>query len=73
MIIRTSLKNQVAQRILTKIRGPEEQLKELFQTQEQKNALITLLDKFDDISKFERCRQAITQKEKELKVYGYCL
>ena len=64
---------QVAQRILTKIRGPEEQLKELFQTQEQKNALITLLDKFDDISKFERCRQAITQKEKELKVYGYCL
>lgn len=64
---------QVAQRILTKIRGPEEQLKELFQTQEQKNALIMLLDKFDDISKFERCRQAITQKEKELKVYGYCL
>lgn len=64
---------QVAQRILTKIRGPEEQLKELFQTQEQKNALITLLDKFDDISKFERCRQAINQKEKELKVYGYCL
>ena len=64
---------QVAQRILTKIRGPEEQLKELFQTQEQKNALITLLDKFDDISKFERCRQAITQKEKELKIYGYCL
>ena len=64
---------QVAQRILTKIRGPEEQLKELFQTQEQKNALITLLDKFNDISKFERCRQAITQKEKELKVYGYCL
>lgn len=36
---------QVAQRILTKIRGPEEQLKELFQTQEQKNALITLLDR----------------------------
>lgn len=64
---------QVAQRILTKVRGPEEQLKELFQIQEQKNALITLLDKFDNISKFERCRQAITQKEKELKIYGYCL
>ena len=64
---------QVAQRILTKIRGPEEQLKELFQTENQKNALVMLLDKFDDISEFEHCRQAITQKEKELKVYGYCL
>lgn len=64
---------QVAQRILTKIRGPEEQIKELFLSQGQKCALITLLDQFSDISKFERCRHAIAQKEKELKVYGYCL
>lgn len=65
---------QVAQRILTKIRGPEEQLKELFQVGDLgDNALVGLLNRFDDISKFERCRKAIKQKEKELRVYGYCL
>lgn len=65
---------QVRQRILTKIRGPEEQLKELFQVGEHDcNVLVSLLNSFSDISEFERCRKAITQKEKELKVYGYCL
>lgn len=65
---------QVTQRILTKIRGPEEQLKELFQTTENSsNALLDLLNKYSDISAFERCRQAVMQKEKELRVYGYCL
>lgn len=72
--VQEGLDYQTAQRILTKIRGPEEQLKELFHAQaENKNMLIALLDNFSDISDFERCRQAITQKEKELKVYGYCI
>lgn len=65
---------QVAQRILTKIRGPEEQLKELFQATEQNsNVLIDLLNTYSTISDFERCRRAIAQKEKELRIYGYCL
>jgi hypothetical protein len=65
---------QVTQRILTKIRGPEEQLKEMFQeTSQNSNSLIDLFDKFSDISSFERCRRAVAQKEKELRVYGYCL
>ena len=64
---------QIAQRVFTKIRGPEEQLKELFQTPEQGNALLTLFDNFKDISDFKRCRQITVQKEKELKIYGYCL
>lgn len=65
---------QIAQRILTKIRGPEEQLKRIFQSDTQKqNALCTLLDSFSDISSFVRSRKIIVQKENELNTYGYCL
>jgi len=64
---------QVAQRVLTKIRGPQEQLKELLLMQEGTNMLTVLFDNYSDISEFKRCRQIIEQKEKELKVYGYCL
>lgn len=72
--VEEGLDYQVAQRILTKIRGPEEQLKELFQVGDSgDNALVALLNRFDDISNFERCKKAIKQKEKELNVYGYCL
>lgn len=72
--VQEGLDYQVAQRILTKIRGPEEQLKDLFHEEDSnRNALVSLLDNFSDISAFERCRKAIKQKEKELRVYGYCL
>ena len=65
---------QVSQRILTKVRGPEEQLKDLFQKSDSnQNMLVDLLDNFSDISEFTRCRRTIKQKEKELRVYGYCL
>ena len=65
---------QISQRILTKIRGPEEQLKGIFLSDAQKpNALATLLDNFSDISNFERSRKIIEQKENELNTYGYCL
>lgn len=65
---------QVAQRVLTKIRGPEEQLKVLFDNKKEGgNALLALLDEFSDISSFARCRESVEQKEKELKIYGYCL
>lgn len=72
--VEDGLDYQVAQRILTKIRGPEEQLKELFQVGDSgDNALVALLNRFNDISDFKRCKKAIKQKEKELSVYGYCL
>jgi GTPase subunit of restriction endonuclease len=65
---------QISQRILTKIRGPEEQLKGIFLSDTQRpNALATLLDSFSDISNFERSRKIIEQKENELNTYGYCL
>lgn len=65
---------QIVQRILTKIRGPEEQLKGIFiEDSEKSNTLLTLLDHFDDISNFDRSRKIIEQKENELKSYGYCL
>ncbi len=65
---------QIAQRILTKIRGPEEQLKGIFLSDAQKpNDLTTLLDSFSDISSFDRSRKIIEQKENELNIYGYCL
>lgn len=65
---------QISHRILTKIRGPEEQLKGIFLSDTQRiNALATLLDSFSDISNFERSRKIIEQKENELNTYGYCL
>ncbi|MDE7016872.1 MAG: AAA family ATPase [Lachnospiraceae bacterium] len=65
---------QISQRILTKIRGPEEQLKGIFLSDTQRiNALATLLDSFSDISNFERSRKIIEQKENKLNTYGYCL
>ena len=65
---------QISQRILTKIRGPEEQLKGIFLSDAQKpNTLATVLDNFSDISNFERSRKIIEQKENELNTYGYCL
>ena len=72
--IQEGLDFQVAQRVLTKIRGPEEQLKELFTSADSvNNPLIALMDSYADISKFEKCKKAILQKEKELRIYGYCL
>ena len=71
---REGLDYQVAQRILTKIRGPEEQLKCLFSYEPGKRSvLLETLYEFSDISSFDRCKNAIEQKEKELRVYGYCL
>lgn len=65
---------QIAQRILTKIRGPEEQLKKIFLSDAQKpNILVALFDSFSDLSSFDRSRKIIEQKENELNTYGYCL
>lgn len=67
---------QVKQRVLTKIRGSEEQLAELLgvseHTQGSEN-ILDLFERYNMISSFELCRKNIEHKKKELKVYGYCL
>ena len=62
---------QVKQRVLTKIRGSAEQFESLFD--EGQDSIIGLLDKYNNLSKFDECRKAISQKKKELNNYGYCL
>lgn len=65
---------QIVQRIMTKIRGPEEQLKVIFSTDPQKSDAITsLFDEYEDLSDFSKSRKSIQQKENELRSYGYCL
>lgn len=72
--ISEGLDYQITQRILTKIRGPREQLESLFiKDSKTQNVLIALLDSFSDVSSFNRSRTIIEQKENELKTYGYCL
>lgn len=62
---------QVKQRVLTKIRGSAEQFEALFDDGE--DSIISLLDKYGNLSAFSECRKTIIQKKKELKNYGYCL
>lgn len=65
---------QVKQRVLTKVRGTEEQLQELLGiTKEQQKCIIDIFDEYSDVSDFEVCRRCIEEKRKELKVYGYCV
>jgi len=68
---------QIVQRIMTKVRGPEEQLKPLLGTYnpesgENKNsAMEELLDEHSNISGFTETRKSILLKAKELRLHGY--
>ncbi len=70
---------QVLQRIMTKIRGAEETLEDLFGTFNEKtesllgSKLIEFLDKYEDISNFSETRKLILNKAKELKIHGYTI
>lgn len=64
---------QIVQRILTKIRGSEEQLLMLLGDSINSGELLDLLDEYDDISCFNESRKVIQQKIKELKVHGYTM
>lgn len=63
---------QVKQRILTKLRGAQEQYEELF-GEDGEQSILTLFDKYSSLSPFEESRKAVEQKKKELRIYGYCL
>ncbi|WP_042463145.1 McrB family protein [Neobacillus dielmonensis] len=70
---------QVVQRILTKVRGPEEQLKSFLGTYDRRtenindSTLVDILDRYEEVSDFYETRNVLTQKTKELKINGYTL
>ncbi|WP_026691862.1 McrB family protein [Peribacillus kribbensis] len=70
---------QIVQRIMTKVRGPEEQLKKFLGTYDSINgtvidsSLADILDKFHEVSEFYNTRNMIIHKAKELKINGYTL
>ena len=70
--VKTALDYQIAQRVLTKIRGSESQLGSILDADNDQN-LLTVFDKFKELSDFSKCRKIILQKQKELSVYGYCV
>ena len=63
---------QIAQRVLTKVRGPENQLGEILDEKSENNIHL-IFDKYDDLSEFSICRDIVQQKQKELESYGYCI
>lgn len=64
---------QLVQRILTKVRGSQEQLHDLLGTGKEPGKLIRVLDKYTDISTFEQSRLLLTQKTRELTLYGFTM
>ena len=63
---------QVAQRVLTKVRGSENELGDILDSSSGEG-IESILDKYRSLSEFNRCREKIKQKQKELKAYGYCI
>lgn len=66
---------QFVQRVLTKIRGSEEQLRRLLGTYRDgevvNSQLLTILNEYEHVSRFDRSKRIIEQKVKELKLNGY--
>lgn len=63
---------QIAQRVLTKVRGPENQLGQILDEKSENN-MYSIFNKYHDLSEFNICRGIVQQKQKELEVYGYCI
>lgn len=70
---------QLVQRIMTKIRGSEEQLENVlgkFDREEEKiidSELNELFDKYQHISKFTRARESLASKSRELQMNGHTI
>lgn len=67
---------QMVQRVWTKLRGSEEQLRGLVGTlskegEVQDSLLVNLLNRYEHLSTFSKSRKIIQQKAKELKFNGY--
>lgn len=71
--------DQIAQRILTKLRGSEDQLKFLVgdfdrESGEVRNShLLHCFDRFSDLSLFHKSKQITINKAKEIRIHGYTL
>ena len=68
----TGIDLQIAQRVLTKVRGPENQLGEILDERNNNN-IYHIFDKYNDLSEFKLCREIVIQKQRELESYGYCI
>lgn len=68
----TGIDLQIAQRVLTKVRGPENQLGEILSDKSSKN-IYQIFDEYQDLSEFNLCREIVIQKQRELESYGYCI
>ena len=70
---------QIVQRILTKLRGPEEKLKQIVGTynvrtnQIENGTIYQILDNYSDISDFTNTREVLNLKARELRAYGYSI
>ncbi|UAL48088.1 AAA family ATPase [Sutcliffiella horikoshii] len=70
---------QVVQRVLTKVRGSEDQLRELVGRYNREkdtvegSLIIRLFDRYTNVSIFKESRNVIKQKAKELKYNGYTM
>ncbi len=63
---------QVGQRILTKLRGPENIWGEIL-SRDSEHSIYKVLDKYGSLSRFAKSREIVGQKYKELETYGYCI
>lgn len=70
--------NLLVQRILTKLRGADDQIIKLIGNVSEENKLensllYDLFEKYLNVSDFKHCKDALYQKAKELKLYGYTI
>ncbi|USS91324.1 McrB family protein [Fructilactobacillus carniphilus] len=65
---------QISQRIMTKIKGSESQLKDLLDLDlNNEKSIYHLLEAYKSISSFEKTKKIINQKKKELEDYGFTI
>lgn len=62
---------QLAQRVLTKLRGVESVVGPALR-EDGESSLFAVLEKHKALSPFARCRAILAQKKKEIESYGYC-
>ncbi len=70
--------NLIVQRVLTKLRGADDQIIKLIGNVSEENKLensllYDLFEKYLNVSDFKHCKDALYQKAKELKLYGYTI
>lgn len=70
--------NLIVQRILTKLRGADDQIIKLIGNLSEENKLdnsllYDLFEKYLNVSDFKHCKNVLYQKAKELKLYGYTI